>query len=338
MPRLAPLRFRTRRISRASLRRTRAGFSLLEVLVASGILVFALAGIAAILPAAGSIVSDGVAQDRAGLLAANVLAELRSRDLLRASAYASGTSWPKSTVLGVMGGPSALTTGTFFSAPLVSGTSPAGYDYGGNPLFGGTIFNTAWPYRNTTVPADNPNNYRGFFLEDDLSIDTSGAAPAFAYEVGNAYVGTAIGPRGFKRGASWGVMVTPTNGSPLPGDTAILSIATFKKPGDVAPVVLRIASSNILTLAPGNDTVLKTYLPAGSFFLAIPPTPPAAAKWPSWFRVNSSWTAQSGTSFVMVNDGTLPLANYETTAGSGVMQAVGFSALIRVDQFPVTLK
>lgn len=304
--------------SRGDFRRSRSGFSLLEVLVASAILVFALSGIAAILPAAGSIVADGVAQDRAGLLAANALAELRSRDLFRASTYAGG----KSIVLGVFGSQMAWATGSFTFAPLLGAS-------------GTTFFAATWPYNSST----NIEDCRGFFLEDDLSIDTDGAPPSFGYEAGNIKAGTAIGPRQFKRGASYGVIVTPTNAAPQPGDVATLSIATFRKPSDAAVIGLTIVSgsTNVFSLPPGNQTVVKTYFPAGSFFLAMP-TPTSSATQPTWFRVASSWTARSGTSFVMVNARTPALASYETMPGSALTQVVGFAAILRVDQFPLTLK
>ena len=62
-------------------KRARAGFSLLEVLVACGILVVGLASIAAILPAAGSRLSEAAAQDRAVAAAAVAMSEIRCRNL-----------------------------------------------------------------------------------------------------------------------------------------------------------------------------------------------------------------------------------------------------------------
>lgn len=59
------------------------GFTLLEVLVSLGIIIGALAGIAALLPAAGSRLSDATDIDRAGTLAANAQADLSSRGLCR---------------------------------------------------------------------------------------------------------------------------------------------------------------------------------------------------------------------------------------------------------------
>lgn len=312
-----------------SLQPERSAFSLLEVLVACGILVFALAGIAAILPAAGSIVTDGVAQDRAGMLAANVMAELRSRDLFRASAYTGG----KSVVLGILGTPTTWTSGTptafkgvetFLLNPFISSTVP-------------TLFDAAWPYGDKTIAVDN---YRGFFLEDDLQIDSSGTAPAFTYEFGDVTTGTTIGPRTFKRSASWGAIVTPGGPSPQPGDLATLSVATFRKPADAAMIGLTTGTTgtNIFSLPPGNQTVIKTYLSPGSYMLAIPPAPPSALPL-RWVRVVSSWTAQSGTSFVVVNDDTPALSTYEQTiGGTKIIPVVGFPGLLRLDQFPVVLK
>jgi len=294
--------------------------------------VFALAGIAAILPAAGAIVADGVAQDRAGMLAANVVAELRSRDLFRASAYAGG----KSVVLGILGTPTIWTTGTpaafkgvetFLVNPFSSGTSP-------------TIFDAVWPYGDKTIALEN---YRGFFLEDDLAIDSSGTAPAFAYEFGNVTAGTAIGPRTFKRGASWGAIVTPSSAAPQAGEVAMLSIATFKKPGDAAAISLipSTTGTNMFSLPAGQENVVKTFLAPGAFFLAFSgdvTVPPA------WFQVRSSWTVQSSTasqriSYVIVNDLIANQSQYIQTIGATKqLSAIGFPGLLRLDQFPVVLK
>jgi hypothetical protein len=76
----------------------RAGMSLLEVLVALGVLAGGLASVAALLPAAGARLADATAIDQAGALAANTQADLRIRNVLTASMF-SGSS-PQAVVSG----------------------------------------------------------------------------------------------------------------------------------------------------------------------------------------------------------------------------------------------
>lgn len=67
------------------------GFTLLEVLVSMGIIIGALAGIAALLPAAGSRLGEATEIDQAGTLAANAVADLTNRGLFRASLWTGAT-------------------------------------------------------------------------------------------------------------------------------------------------------------------------------------------------------------------------------------------------------
>lgn len=64
--------------------------TLLEVLVACGILVVGLASVAAILPAAASLLAEAANIDRGAALAANTAAELEARGVLKASLFAGG--------------------------------------------------------------------------------------------------------------------------------------------------------------------------------------------------------------------------------------------------------
>jgi Tfp pilus assembly protein PilV len=73
----------------ATTRPPRPGLTLLEVLVACGILVMGLASVAALLPAAASVLSEASATDRAGTLAANAAAELSFRGTLKATEFTS---------------------------------------------------------------------------------------------------------------------------------------------------------------------------------------------------------------------------------------------------------
>jgi Tfp pilus assembly protein PilV len=63
--------------------------TLLEVLVACGILVVGLASIAAMLPAAGSRLGQAALEDRAGNLAGNALAQARSAGAIAADVFSN---------------------------------------------------------------------------------------------------------------------------------------------------------------------------------------------------------------------------------------------------------
>lgn len=76
-----------------------AGMTLLEVLIACGILVVGLASVAAILPAAASLLGEAATVDRASALAANASSDLVGRGVLKSSLFAGGI---KTVVIGDM--------------------------------------------------------------------------------------------------------------------------------------------------------------------------------------------------------------------------------------------
>ena len=76
----------------AASRHPRAGLSLLEVLVAGGILAVGLASVSALLPAASARLGQATQQDRGGVLAANARAECVNRGLVAADIFSSATT------------------------------------------------------------------------------------------------------------------------------------------------------------------------------------------------------------------------------------------------------
>lgn len=109
----------------------RAGLTLLEVLVAGGILAIGLASVAALLPAASARLGQATQQDRAGMLAANARAECLNRGLVAADIFSTPavacvfgelhplSAWPFTDV-NAMGG---LVAGTTTAAAQRAGTS-----------------------------------------------------------------------------------------------------------------------------------------------------------------------------------------------------------------------
>jgi len=112
----------------------RRGISLLEVLVASGILMIGLASLAALLPAAASLMVDAARLDRAGNLAINAVADLRFRNLLRADSF---TASVKTLVFGSMF-PDAPFASNPFRKQSVTPTSLDQQAYG-TAWFGATV-------------------------------------------------------------------------------------------------------------------------------------------------------------------------------------------------------
>jgi len=72
--------------------RVAGGFTLLEVLVSMGIVIAALGGIAALLPAAGARLGEATEIDRAGTMAANARADIASRGLITNRLWVAGRS------------------------------------------------------------------------------------------------------------------------------------------------------------------------------------------------------------------------------------------------------
>lgn len=102
------------KVAAASNRNARPGLTLLEVLIAAGILVVGLASAAALLPAAVSVLADANAADRGGALAANAAADLQFRGALKASDFSATV---KVVVTGTLPNPPFLATAPFKRIP-----------------------------------------------------------------------------------------------------------------------------------------------------------------------------------------------------------------------------
>lgn len=93
--------------STATTASARSGLTLLEVLIAAGILVVGLSSVAAILPAASSLLGEAIVTDRATALAANAVADIEFRRVLKASDFQGGI---KAVVMGDVFAAPAITT------------------------------------------------------------------------------------------------------------------------------------------------------------------------------------------------------------------------------------
>jgi type II secretory pathway pseudopilin PulG len=290
-------------------RNCRAGVTLLEVLVASGILVVGLASVASILPAAGTRLAQATLEDRAGTAAANAYADIVNRGLVAADIFGSGTT--KSATFGL--------------------TLPAMVSGSVSRNFIASAYHEA-----PEIVLARLDDSRTAFLEDDLVYRPAGLAdtPVSSFFSGNS-------PREFKSGVCWGAMLTPDSFPAAPGGVATLSIAVFRKIGDIKELTLTAAAPGtaIFQCTSGNaatdEALRKQYLPGCAYVLALPTTAPAA---PKWIKITSSWIA-SGTGPVNVVLDLFPLGSGAgNLISSGTMQVMAFENLQRVDQYPVALE
>jgi hypothetical protein len=322
------------------------GMTLLEVLIACGILLVGLSGIAALLPAASLQFSRAATEDRAGILAANANSDVRSRRL-SASALCS------TPALAVAFGPGFTE---------LASVAPAWF---ANPVAGSL--------------AQWIDSSRGFWLEDDLTYQLNSAGyPS------NTFGNGKTGPRGFKERVCWAGLILPgmkpdgTGAAEASaGQPATLAIATFRKAPAVGSAVKRLTLSApykrpqqgqppppgvCFTVSPqdlNGEADRKQFLnPCGWILLlpklsnpATPQTPPAPIR---LLQINSSWTLPNGGSSQLVlripddllavdGDGKLLIDRYRTLTpldelnGTQTLNVVGIANVVRLDQHHLTL-
>jgi type II secretory pathway pseudopilin PulG len=298
----------------------RKGISLLEVLVACGILVIGLASVASILPAAGTRLSQAALEDRAAAAAANAYAEMVNRDLVNSVLF-TGSGGPPSTVRACVLGGFPPATGTLAPAFIRPADLPA--------------------------VAARIDSTRGYVLEDELVY----TPPTIVDTPMNAFFSGTVGPREFRTGVSWGAMLSTGTVNAEAAVPATLSIAVFRKPGDVRSLTLTSTSglfingTNSGTNALQAEADRKQFLPGCSYVLALPVSSGSAA--PTWLKVTSSWANPGPTSggvedvtrrvSYAVLDMTPIGSGTNAFISGGTLNVLAFENIVRVDQYPVTL-
>jgi hypothetical protein len=323
-------------------RPSRHGITLLEVLVACGILVVGLASVASILPAAGTRLSQAAIEDRIAAMAANARADVSNRGLVsntifkpkpsKASDEADPTKNPqrKACVFGALA-----------------------------DAFDTTSTGTNFIDRADMALYDRIDQARGFLGEDDLVFGAPAGSDTPINQFANA---GASGPRLSREGICWGAMLSPLSGSAAPGGQAVLSIAVFAKPfvsgstlvltgASVSPTTFQYTSGAAAGMV--DEDVRKQFLTGCTYVLALPTN--GATRVPRWAKVVSSWTqpgpldtvsgrenATLRTSYVVLDlDSLGPNAtqNYTTsTSGTTSITVLVFQNLARVDEYLVTLE
>jgi len=295
----------------------RRGITLLEVLIACGLLLVGLSTMASLLPASGARLAQASVADRAGILAANALADSLNRGFLAADFFpkSSGTTSGYTLAFGAVVDqlPSfdVPTSGsnTLFKAPSAEGLRRCG---SGSP--------------------------RTFLLEDELRYEP----PSAAATPGNAFTTDetgAPGPRRVRQGVCWGATLTPEIFPPAPGGTAVLTIAIFRRGGETvgseekAPMSMDVTRTSGFYEADilGSGGLLKPC----SWVLAIPGTPGTA---PRWFQVMASWTFGPSQATRLIFQKQQEFAAVTGSGSSGKKaRIIAFDDVVRVDEHVVTL-
>ena len=338
-------------------KRARAGFSLLEVLVACGILVVGLASIAAILPAAGSRLSEAAAQDRAVAAAAVAMSEIRCRNLAARDIFPTGsTAIAPAVVFGETLSLAVTTSATSlgYSSGLTATGSGSTVLSGSLSVSGSTILSVA----NTgTLGARIQNDTalddrRGYFLEDEVQyqVSSTGDVPQNLFASGTA---SGSGVRQFNRGVCWGAMLTPLPWRVTTGSmTAVkASVAVFRKPGGAATAMTLTSSTTGAAAASGifqsgtntPASLQRTLLRPCSSVLAVPAVTVSGSIAPQWLAIRSSWisgtnplsTLSSATTCVVFENNSL----VTQLLGSGsTLTVIGFENLLLVNEQTFTVQ
>ena len=300
----------------------RRGITLLEVLIACGLLVIGLSTMAALLPASSARLAQASLADRAGVLASNALADSANRCLVAVDTFPTVSS----------------------TNPLAGRTLAIGSLLGQLPGFGvlpsGRNANEYF-----TGPSDEGlrrcGSPRTFLLEDELQY---GPSPSVASAPSNAFSSSSdgsTGPRQVRDGVCWGATITPQLVPPAVGGAAVLAIAVFKRSGTITSEEMKDAMPVGVTRT--NSFYEADVLASGpllrpcTWVLAIPANPSTA---PRWFQVMSSWTfeppAAQTTRLIFRNQQDFEAATGTGSTGSKAT-VLAFEDLLRVDEHLVTL-
>ncbi len=312
-------------LNQATASHSSRGITLLEVLIACGVLVLGLASVAALLPAAGARLGQATVEDRGGVLAANAWAEIQLRGLASESLFPfpkpedaiKDPPLPKRPAKALAFGPvlnlvpDMPAAADFFELPLNELPSKE-FETRVHPL--------------------------AFMLEDEVLFQP----PTTAETPLNWFVDDLR--RSFKEALRWGATLAPTKPESIgavPGATAILAIAVFRGESIPQAISLRSESNSggLYQMTLPNQGLLKSHLRGCSYVLAMPTASDTA---PRWFKITASWkpppspdlpnTETDDNCYVIFAD-----PYFEDFAGSEPT-VIAFDKLVRVDQYTVTLE
>jgi len=279
-----------------------SGITLMEVLIACGILIFGLSSIAALLPAAGARLGQANLEDRAGTLAANAYTDVVTRSLAAADIF---SDHHKAVAFG-MG-----------MADLP------------NPNFASEQFTA--PQEALITQRINPE--RGFMLEDEMlyAPSTISVTPVNPYLQGR---------RSFKEALCWGATLVPDAFPADAGTRARLSIAVFRKPPELSLIQLA-AVNGVCLMNPGNEPIMKKFLRSCSYVLVMPTAANTGPRWfrvtASWIAPIDPITKQrlDDNCYVVFDDaGGESIAEFAGTEPT----VIGFDGIVRLDEYKMILE
>jgi type II secretory pathway pseudopilin PulG len=290
--------------------RATGGMTLMEVLIACGILVVGLSSLAALLPAAGARLGQANLEDRAGTLAANAYTDVVTRGLVAADLFGDHTK--------------SLAFGQGLSSVAASQTD-----------------HFATRTDRLTARIDPQ---RGFLLEDEVLY----APPITSVTPVNEFLqGRRSFKEAICWGATLVPDAFPADADDLPGTRAKLSIAVFRKPPEPTPIPLEVING-LYRMNPPNEALMKKFLRSCSHVL-VPPRATATDAGPRWFRVTASWIAPfdpvtkqrlDDNCYVLFDDITGP--GGESISSNDFADptpaVIGFDGIVRLDEYNVILK
>lgn len=277
-----------------------SGMTLMEVLIACGILILGLSSIAALLPAAGARLGQAILEDRAGTLAANAYTDVMTRGLAAADIFSDHR---KSVAFG-MG--MANLPGDQFAPPR-------------------------------TLITQLIDGERGFLLEDELlyAPSTISVTPVNAFLQGRRSFKEAV-----CWGATLVPESFPAVAADLPGTKAMLSIAVFRKPPEPTLIPLAAVNglyrmnhaneptmkkflrscSYVLVMPTAADTAPRWFRVTASWIAPIDPV--------TKLRIDNNC-------YVVFDDAGGQSINDFAGAAPSV---IGFDGIVRLDEYKVILK
>jgi hypothetical protein len=276
----------------------RAGLSLLEVLIACGVLALGLGGVAALLPAAGQRFGAAIVADRARFVAANGHADMLSRGLASAAACPGNA---RAFVFGpaLVGAASAAPT-------VVAAGSLGGIDA---ERFFVAEDDVVFEYQLRPVVAGRMTGERAVFF-------TGG--PQNVFNAGG------LGPRRYRDSIVWGATIVPVTTPAQPGTAAVLSIVVLRRSGEPKRISL-VRNADGTYQCPEADRLQRLTGCSSALVVAVGGADVAR---PAWVSVRASWPGN----VALDTEALAP----EWQGQSLVV--IGFEGVVRVEHHLVTLQ